>query len=324
MKNLITTLYSIAKNTFIETIRQPVYAIIIIAAVLLYILAPSITMYTLDEDIKLLRELGLSTLFLAGLFIAVFSATGAITEEIETKTITTILSKPVPRPIFILGKFTGVAVAVIIAHYLLTAVYLMVIRFGVLERASDEPDIPVVLIGSVVLLATIIISAFLNYSYDWSFSASAILTCAILSAFGILFLTFIDKEWKFGPMISGFNRFDLYASLLLLFGTLVLVAVAVLFSSRFNVVLTLTFCILIFLLGLISDWVASQYAAKYLWAQIYTAVVPNMQVFWVSDAIYETGSVPGAYLLKGLSYATCYTAGVLALAVALFQRRQVG
>lgn len=324
MKNLITTLYSIAKNTFIETIRQPVYAIIIIAAVLLYILAPSITMYTLDEDIKLLRELGLSTLFLAGLFIAVFSATGAITEEIETKTITTVLSKPVPRPIFILGKFTGVACAVAVAHYLLTATYLLVIRYGVLETASDEPDIPVVLVGAFILLASLTISAFLNYSYDLSFSASAILIAAVLSFFGILLLTFINKEWQLGPFIYCFNRFDIYASLLLLFGTLILIAVAVLFSSRFNVVLTLTFCILVFLLGLISDWVASQYAAKYLWAQAYTALLPNMQVFWVSDAIYEAGAVPASYLLKGLSYSACYTTGILALAVGLFQRRQVG
>jgi hypothetical protein len=268
--------------------------------------------------------LGLSTLFLAGLFIAVFSATGAITEEIETKTITTVLSKPVPRPIFILGKFTGVACAVMIAHYLLTATYLLVIRYGVLETASDEPDIPVVLVGFSILLTSILISSFLNYSYDWSFSASAILTAAILSIFGILLLTFINKEWQFGPFITNFNRFDIYASLLLLLGTLILVAIAVLFSSRFNVVLTLTFCILVFMLGLISDWVASQYAAKYLWAQVYTALLPNMQVFWVSDAIYETGTIPVAYLLKGLTYSACYTTGILALAVALFQRRQVG
>ena len=97
---MFSALYSIAKNTFVETLRQPVYAVIIVAALLLFILAPFITMYTLDEAVKLLRELGLSTLFLAGLFIAVFSATGAVTEEIESKTITTVLSKPVARPVF--------------------------------------------------------------------------------------------------------------------------------------------------------------------------------------------------------------------------------
>lgn len=321
---MLTILYSIAKNTFTETIRQPVYAVIVVTVVLLYILAPFITMYSLDEDVKLLRELGLSTLFLAGLFIAVFSATGAVTEEIESKTITTILSKPVPRPIFILGKFTGVACAVAVAHYLLTAIYLLISRFGVLERATDEPDMPVVWIGTIIIFSTLLISAFLNYNYDWNFPASAILTASVLSIFGILFLTFTDKEWHFGTFVAAFNHFDVYASLLLLFGVLILVAAAVLFSCRFNVVLTLIFCVAVFMLGLISDWIASEYAAKYLWAQIFTILLPNMQIFWVSDAIYETGSVPAPYLLKGLSYSACYTAGILALAVALFQRRQVG
>ena len=73
-------LLTISKNTFIETLRQPIYAVIIIFALLLMLLAPAVSMYTLDEDINLLRELGLSTLFLAGLFISVFAATGAITE----------------------------------------------------------------------------------------------------------------------------------------------------------------------------------------------------------------------------------------------------
>ena len=63
-------LLAISKNTFIETLRQPIYAVIIVFSLLLMLLAPAVSMYTLDEDIMLLRELGLSTLFLAGLFIA--------------------------------------------------------------------------------------------------------------------------------------------------------------------------------------------------------------------------------------------------------------
>ncbi len=100
-------LLAISKNTFVETLRQPIYAVIIIFSLLLMFLAPAVSMYTLDEDIMLLRELGLSTLFLAGLFISVFASTGAITEEIESGTITTILSKPISRPSFVVGKFLG-------------------------------------------------------------------------------------------------------------------------------------------------------------------------------------------------------------------------
>jgi len=70
-------LFVLAKNTFTEILRQPVYAVIIIAALLLFAISPSLAMYTMSDDNKLLREIGLSTLFLASLFIAIFSARGS-------------------------------------------------------------------------------------------------------------------------------------------------------------------------------------------------------------------------------------------------------
>ena len=125
--------FVLAKNTFIEILRKPVYSVIIAAALFLFILSPSLTMYTMSDDNKLLRELGLSTLFLASLFIAIFSASGAVAEEIENKTISTVLTKPVQRPIFIIAKFFGVAAAVVLAHYICTIAFLMAIRHGVME-----------------------------------------------------------------------------------------------------------------------------------------------------------------------------------------------
>ena len=157
-------LFTIAKNTFIETLRQPVYAIIIVAALLLFFLSPSLTMYTMSDDNKLLRELGLSTLFLASLFIAIFSAAGAVGEEIENKTIITVLSKPVQRPIFVLAKFLGVMASVALAHYICTIALLMAIRHGVLETAADTHDWTVLGSAGVVTAAVLLLSAFFNYA----------------------------------------------------------------------------------------------------------------------------------------------------------------
>jgi ABC-2 type transport system permease protein len=321
---LFVRFYSVAKNTFIETLRQPVFVVIIIFALFLMLFAPSISMYTLDEDIKLLRELGLSTLFLAGLFIAVFSATGAVTEEIETGTITTVLSKPISRPVFILGKFFGIAAAVTIAHILLTMAFLMVTRHGVLETASDEVDWTVVVAAGSAILATVLITALLNYGYDWNFAATGVLLGTLFFGIGILFLFFVDRDWTINPANNRFEPFDIIASTLLLFAVYLLVALAVMFSTRLNEVLTLTFTVGVFLLGLISDWVFGRFADRYLWAKIGHILTPNLQIFWVSDAIYETGAVPAKYLLLAGSYTILYIAGILAIAIALFQRRQVG
>ena len=133
-------IFTIAKNTFIETLRQPIYAILIHAALFLFIISPSLAMYTMDDDNKLLREIGLSTLFLTSLFIAIFSSSGAVAEELRNKTIMTVLTKPVQRPIFIISKFLGVAAAVVLAHYICTVALLMTIRHGVLETVNDTHD----------------------------------------------------------------------------------------------------------------------------------------------------------------------------------------
>jgi ABC-2 type transport system permease protein len=317
-------LWIIAANTFTETLRQPIYAVIVISGLILLFISPSVTMYTLDEDIKLLRELGLSTLFLSGLFIAIFSAAGAVTEEIETKTITTVLSKPVSRSVFILGKFFGVVTAVALAHFILTLAMLMAIRHGVLSDAADTHDWTVITAAAIIIGGSFLLTAFLNYSYDWNFTATGMGLLAGLSALSVVFLTFIDRDWTYNPANNKFTAFDINASILLFLAVVVLVALAVLFSTRCNVVLTLTFCVGIFLLGLISDWVFGRFAETYTWARIGYILVPNLQIFWASDAIYGSGTIPFRYILQSSVYTLLYTAGILSFSVALFQKRQVG
>jgi hypothetical protein len=320
----MSKLLTIARNTFVETLRQPIYAVIIGAAMLLFLLSPSLAMYTMDDDNKLLREIGLSTLFLTSLFVAIFSASGAVAVEIENKTITTLLSKPVQRPIFILAKFVGVAGAVAVAHYLSTLALLMAIRHGVLSTARDTHDWTVIGTAGGILAITFLLSAFFNYAYDWRFSSTAIIVAVILGTFGIVFLALIDRHWKFNPAENGMHALDVYGSILLFLAAVIITALAVAVSSRFNIVVTLSACIGLFLLGLTSDYVFGRFAHTHLWARIGRSLVPNLQVFWISDAIYEGSVVPLKYMLVSGMYAGCYTAAILALAVALFQRRQVG
>ena len=317
-------LFTIAKNTFIETLRQPVYAIIIVAALFLLFISPSLTMYTMSDDNKLLREIGLSTLFLTSLFISIFSASGAVAKEMENKTILTVLTKPVQRPIFIIAKFFGVASAVVLAHYICTIALLMVIRHGVLETVNDPHDWTVIATAGVVLAAVFLLSAFFNYAYEWKFSSTAIVLTGIFATLGIVFLIFIDNKWQFNPKGNAMNAVDIYGSVLLLLAAIIMVALAVALSSRFNIVVTLSCCIGIFLLGLVSDYAFGRFAETQLWAKIGRYLVPNLQIFWISDAIYEGSQVPVKYILITASYALCYTTAILALSIALFQRRQVG
>jgi ABC-2 type transport system permease protein len=317
-------LFTIAKNTFIETLRQPVYAIIIIAALFQFFISPSLTMNTMSDDNKLLREIGLSTLFLSSLFIAIFSASGAVAEEIENKTITTVLSKPVQRPIFIVAKFLGVVAAVAMAHYICTIALLMAIRHGVLESVTETHDWTVLGTTGVIVVAVLLLTAFFNYTYNWKFSSTAIVLTGIFATLGIVFLSFIDRNWQFNPQDNGINALDVYGSVLLLLAAIIIAALALALSTRFNIIVTLSACVGIFLLGLVSDYTFGRFAETQLWAKVGRFLVPNLQVFWISDAIYEGSVVPLKYIIISASYALCYTTAILLLAIALFQRRQVG
>ena len=317
-------LYILAKNTFKETIRQPIYAIIIIIALLLLFLSPSITMYTLDEDIKLLRELGLSTLFLASLFIAVFAASGTVAEEIENKTIETIVSKPVQRPIFIIAKFLGVALAVLLAHFICSVGLLMAIRHGVLESVNDVHDWTVITAAGASIAAAFILTALFNYIYDWKFSSTAVFLLAIFAALSIIFLYFIDRDWKFNPANNQINPLDCFGIVLLLFGALIIAALAVAFSTRFNTAVTLACCVGVFLLGLITDYAFHSLADTHLWAKALYFIIPNLQVFWITDAIHKGSTITFYYISLTAGYTICYTAAIILIAIALFQRRQVG
>jgi len=321
---MMTKLLAITRNTFIETIRQPFYTIIILAALLLLFISPSISMYTMSDDNKLLRELGLSTLFIASLFIAIFASSGAVAEEIENKTIMTVLTKPVQRPIFILAKFFGVTGAIAMGHYICTIALIMAIRNGVLENVDSTNDYTVLGTAGGVVILTILLTAFLNYAYDWKATSTAMVLLASLGTIVLIFLIFFDRDWKFNPVNNEISVIDVYGSLLLFLAVIIIASLAIALSSRFNIVVTLSACVGIFLLGLVSDWAFGAVAKTHLWAKICYFAIPNLQIFWISDAIYEESTLPLKYITITAVYAICYSAGILGLSIALFQRRQVG
>ena len=63
--------------------------------------------FSLGEDIKMLKDCGLATILISGLLLAVWTASTSIANEIEGKTAMTLLSKPINRRQFIVGKYIG-------------------------------------------------------------------------------------------------------------------------------------------------------------------------------------------------------------------------
>ncbi|MGE3309958.1 MAG: ABC transporter permease subunit [Limisphaerales bacterium] len=60
-----------------------------------------------------------------------------------------------------------------------------------------------------------------------------------------------------------------------------------------------------------------------LWARVAYTVVPNWQLFWMADALKGTNSIPTAYVWRAFVYMACYLAAALALALLLFENREL-
>lgn len=98
----------IARATTKESIRQPMFLLLLALGVLLMLVNTFLPVFTLGQDIKMLKECGLATILISGLLLAVWTASTSIASEIEGRTAMTLLSKPITRQQFVLGKFLGI------------------------------------------------------------------------------------------------------------------------------------------------------------------------------------------------------------------------
>lgn len=317
---------AITRNAFLESIRQPVHAIIICGALLALILNVNVAGFTLEDDNKLLVDLGLSTLFLVGLLLAAFTATGVLAREIEDKTVITVVSKPVPRPLVVLGKFVGVVAAAAIAYWLLSMVFLLSVRHRVQTSIRDEDifDGPVITFGLLAALLAFGISGLANYLYRTSFPATFAIVGATVVTAAAAVVACINRWWELQHPLTDVNGQLLMGLVLVFEGIVVLTAIAIAASTRLGQVATLTVCITVFLVGLVGEYFLNLATAGREWLQPLAATVPNLQFFWPADAITQGTTITFEYLGLVTAYTACLTIGALAIAVALFQTRDVG
>lgn len=108
---------AIAVNTFKETIRDRVLAVIVVFALLMIVGGLWLGSISLGEESRMMTDFGLVAVNGFGLIVAVFVAAGLVRKEVEKRTVFVLFSKPVGRGAFILGKFLGLCctMAVVLA-----------------------------------------------------------------------------------------------------------------------------------------------------------------------------------------------------------------
>ena len=123
---MFTQTYTIAKNAFFESIRQPIVLVLVLAATLLLMLSSPLSAFTMENDQRMLLDIGLATVFMIGMLLSIFVASTVLGQEIRNKTTLTIISKPIGRPQFVIGKFIGAACAISLSTLYVALVFLLV------------------------------------------------------------------------------------------------------------------------------------------------------------------------------------------------------
>ena len=254
---------AIARNTFREAIRDRILYGFLFFAVALILFSLVLGQLSFNEEVRCTIDVGLAGISFFAVLMSIFLGITLLHKEIEKRTIYPVLSKPVTRGAYLLGKFLGLAATMAVQ------ITLMVIVFAAILKLQG---------GSMGV--------------------------GLLVAFSLVFVE-----------------------------TLMVIALALFFTSFSSPFLSGLFCLGLFVAGRNADLISQLVNSKSLsWlAPVFdgiTAVLPNFYLFYPSGKLVE-GSwatvhdqfVASGYLASTWGYGLAYTAALLVLAIVLLGRR---
>jgi ABC-type transport system involved in multi-copper enzyme maturation permease subunit len=118
---------TIALNTFREAIRDRVLYLLFFFAAVALVFSRLLAMLTVGDKVKIIKDVGLGSISLFGMLMAILIGTGLVYKEIDKKTIFTLISKPIHRWQFLLGKFFGLVLTLFIMILLMSFIFLVIL-----------------------------------------------------------------------------------------------------------------------------------------------------------------------------------------------------
>jgi ABC-type transport system involved in multi-copper enzyme maturation permease subunit len=141
---LLPGVSTIAVATAKEAVAQPVYLLVLVVGLCLLALYIYIPYNTFGEDVKMYKDSSLMTIMVLATGVAVWTASVSVAEEIEGRTALTLLSKPISRREFVIGKFFGIVWANFLMFAILGVWMLILVSYKVVydarETSNPEPN----------------------------------------------------------------------------------------------------------------------------------------------------------------------------------------
>jgi ABC-type Na+ efflux pump permease subunit len=115
----------IVRYTFLEAVQQPIYSLLMTLGAAVLFVFGLLPFFTLGEDVKMYKSVGLDVILLLVLLATLFATSKSIYEEIEDRTMLTLMSKPVRRWEVMLGKYLGIVLSAALGVFILGTVVIL-------------------------------------------------------------------------------------------------------------------------------------------------------------------------------------------------------
>jgi ABC-type transport system involved in multi-copper enzyme maturation permease subunit len=128
---------AVSHATIKNELGQPLFLVLMALGAVLILLYEFLSFNTFGEDIKLLKDCGIITIMLLAAFQGVWSASSSVSEEIEGRTALTVLSKPIQRRSFVIGKFMGLFWVLALMFVILGVLLLVAVAYKPIYDAKE-------------------------------------------------------------------------------------------------------------------------------------------------------------------------------------------
>lgn len=293
---------AVALAAYQEGVRQPMFWLLVIVGSAAMVISIVIPYFTFGEDTKMVMEITYALSMMLPALFGVITASIAVSEEIEGRTAVTLLSKPVLRRDFLIGKFVGITLAAsfmtMFLSYSLVWVVLAKTHYEFQPGLTTLPPDPRWL------------TDLLSSSYGQSTAGS------LVRGVG---LWINDCLEAFPGLLIGFGQ------------VMTLIAVSVALATRVPMVVNLGACLVVYLLGHLAPIVTEVSKpigglVKFV-AQLFEMLLPGLAMFDVSSAIIREAPLDSqqyaVYTLNVGIYAIIYTAIAILAGLILFEDRDV-
>jgi len=347
MKRTLQQIFAIAKATVLESVQPPIAFLILTAGVVSVLLVPVFQFHRFSEDGRLARDSGLSCMLVFGLVLAVTTAGNAVAAEIRRGTAAAIIGKPVSRTVFIVSKWLGICGVLLIFWLGITAATLLAERGSshfVMPDVSEHThsdncgccspghvsDTLTLTLAMCGVGLAMLFAALRQYVGRRRFGVSAFIgitvsqlcmvgLCGCYSRHGRLRL--LQKGVP--SYVSELDWRILAAALLVLFALMLFAALATALATRLQTGPTLAICVLMLFIGLAGDAFTLN-ASPLSWRGLLAGLMPDIQHFWMCDALSHGGRIAWSYLADAAVYALSCCAMFLTAGCVAFRLRDLG